>query len=596
MKRDLTENAARLLRPSLRANAVLTVLAMLVLPQIIVAGWSLMERDLAGKLQWETRVTAEQAATVLEGSRSPRGDSGKSEPNPPAGALRSPDAALLGIASQWGTRIRVVDETGREIHDADADRGTDLVHQIGTLFFGPDGAPTLREYDETLGPVHQRPEVAKVTGWREAAAPRTVSEGATYLYPFGIARAPDAGATAPVSTLFRAPDLPSGPLPGEGNAAAGSPERAIETSCRTSPGAKLLVCHAALRVDIEGRPHVVYAQGSSRRAVRALYDLRYHLARLSVVMLPFALVFSWWMGRRMVRPIEWLRGRVLEKAKSANPRADIELGRVDEVGDLAKAFNDLLGALDDKRKENEAFVADLVHEFKNPVAAIRACAEGLEGGAPDEKRASRYAKILADSSGRLDALVSQFLELARAEAGLANEERSDVDVAALARGVTVAMESRYPAVVFTVDTSVSVVVHGVATRLDSVIRNLVDNAASFAMPRGDGVRGRVTIVVRREVLAGGSARAVIEVSDSGPGISATDLPRVFDRFFSKRARRAQPNDGASAREPTGTGLGLALVKAIADAHGGEASARSVPGEGATFRVVLPAVASSVSEG
>jgi two-component system sensor histidine kinase ChvG len=294
--------------------------------------------------------------------------------------------------------------------------------------------------------------------------------------------------------------------------------------------------------------------------VRALYDLRYHLARLSIVMLPFALAFSWWMGRRMVRPIEWLRERVLEKARSANPRADIDLRGGEEVRDLAEAFNDLLGALDEKRRANEAFAADLVHEFKNPVAAIRSAAESLKsGGAADEKRAARIAKILETSSAQLDALVSQFLELARAEAGMPNEDRVDVDLAALAQGIANAHANDQ--VRFDVNVEpVSVV--GVPTRLDSLVRNLIDNAASFA-----GENGEVRIRVRRE-----GEEAVLEVSDSGPGIPSADLPRVFDRFFSAR------------KQGRGTGLGLALVKATAEAHGGSVSAKS---EGATFTVRLP---------
>src|SRR5687767_11924932 len=111
------------------------VLAMLVLPQLIVVGWSFMERDIGGRLPWETRVSTEEK--------------------------------LGGVAYRWGTRIRIVAIDGKEKVDVDADRGTDLVHQIGTLFFGPDGAPTLREFDETLGPVPARMEVVKVTGWNE---------------------------------------------------------------------------------------------------------------------------------------------------------------------------------------------------------------------------------------------------------------------------------------------------------------------------------------------------------------------------------------------------------------------------------------------
>ncbi len=483
-------------------------LAMLVLPQIIVVGWSFMERDIGGKLQWETRSSVEEAAEALATGHSEK---------------------IEEISAKWGTRIRLVNKENVVVIDDDADRGTDVVHQVGTLFFGPDGAPTMRELDETFGPITRREEVSRVTGWTAGPPPP---------------------APVPEGTMHRAATPSS---------IGASPN--IETGCRTSPAGKLLVCHAAVAVTFEGAPHVLYAQESSRRAVRALYDLRYHLTRLSIVMLPFALAFSWWMGRRMVRPIEWLRARVLEKARSANPRADIDLRGGEEVRDLAEAFNDLLGALDTKRRANEAFAADLVHEFKNPVAAIRSAAESLaSGGAADEKRAARIAKILADSSAQLDALVSQFLELARAEAGMPNEDRVNVDLGALAAGI--AKASHQEDVRFLVDTT-PVTVVGVPARLESLVRNLIDNAASFA-----GDDGLVNVRVWKE-----GSEAILEVSDSGPGIPTVHLPRVFDRFFSAR------------KQGRGTGLGLALVKAVAEAHGGSVSARS---EGATFRVVLPA--------
>ncbi|MBX3224976.1 MAG: HAMP domain-containing histidine kinase [Labilithrix sp.] len=568
--------AARIsrLRPSLRANALLMVLAMLALPQLIVVGWSLMERDIGGKLQWEAKASADEAAEVLAGG-------GPAARPVDETTAREVEARLDEIATRWGTRVRVIDEAGATRFDADADRNTDLVHQIGTLFFGPDGAPTLRELDETLGPVPKRPEVVKATGWAtpDATAPRPLPEGSGHVYPFVPAPAPDDGSAAPVSNAFRE----SAP-PRDGST--------VVTGCRTSPAGKLLVCHAARATTLEGRPHVIYVQESSRRAVRALYDLRYHLARLSIVMLPFALLFSWWMGRRMARPIEWLRERVLEKARSANPRADIDLHGGDEVRDLAEAFNGLLGALDERRRANEAFVADLVHEFKNPVAAIRTCAESLASGAADEKRAARIARILSDSSGRLDALVSQFLELARAEAGLPREDRVEIDVGALAGGVTASVEPSFENVRFSVDAGPGAIVVGVAPRLDSLVRNLVDNAASFA-----GKGGEVRVVVRREpvasapngevvAIAPSGAIVAIEVSDTGPGIAAEDLPRVFDRFFTKRARASDEPEAASPQRD-GSGLGLALVKAVAEAHGGDVSARSTPGEGATFRVTLP---------
>ncbi len=543
---------------SLRTNAVLMVLAMLVLPQAIVVGWSAMERDIGGKLQWSAREAAQDAADALGAARAEGLDPVSTE------------ARLAEVAAHHTARIRVVRSDGTVRFDVDRDQGTDVVHQVGTLFFGPDGAPTLREFDETLGPLQRRPEIMKVTPWHEEGAPVApppLPEGTAHDYGFGVKRQNhDPGVAAPVSTLFRS----SAPPPAATD---------VETGCRTSPAFKLLVCHATRAVAVGDGIEAIYVQESSRRAVRALYDLRYQLLRLSLIMLPFALGFSWWMGRRMVHPIEWLRERVLEKARLANPRADLDPPPGDEVADLADAFNGLLGSLDERRRANEEFIADLVHEFKNPVAAIRTCAESLDSGGVDEKRAARLSKILADSSTRLDALVSQFLELARAEAGMPNEPRAPVDLAALARGVTHAIEQSHPEVRFAIDADAPATVVGVEPRLDSVVRNLVDNAASFA-----GAGGEVRVSVKPDPED--ARQVVLEVCDSGPGIPQKDLPHMFERFFTTRAVAgggAEP----SARKQKGTGLGLALVKAVAEAHGGHVSARSAAGRGTTFRVVLP---------
>ena len=544
-------------RTPLKTNAVLMVLAMLVMPQAIVIGWSAMERDIGGKLQWSARETAKDADHILASAKIDKLDAQQTEER------------LAEVAARHTARIRVVRMDGSERLDVDRDQGTDFVHVMGTWLFGPDGAPTLREFDETLGPVPKRPEIQKVTHWEIAGPPAAppLPEGSAHRYPFGAVRSAAPGGPAPVSTLFASASATPGP------------DAELETGCRTSPAGKLLVCHAARAITNGDATEVVYVQESSRRSVRALYDLRYQLLRLSLLMLPLALGFSWWMGRRMVRPIEWLRERVLEKARSANPRADLDPRPGDEVAELADAFNGLLASLDDRRRANEAFVADLVHEFKNPVAAIRTCAETLEAGAVDEKRAGRLARILADSSTRLDALVSQFLELARAEAGMPNEVRGPVDLAALARGVTSAIEEAHPDVRFTVVTDGLTTLVGVEPRLDSLVRNLVDNAASFA-----GVAGEVRVSVKRDPED--VRRVVLEVSDTGPGISEKDLPRMFERFFTTRAM-ANGTSEPSARKQKGTGLGLALVKAVAEAHGGSVSALSSPGSGATFRVRLP---------
>src|SRR3954469_12593354 len=135
------------------------VLAMLVLPQALVIGWSAMERDIGGKLQWSARETAKDTEAALWSAHVEGLDAAQTE------------ARLDEIATRYTARIRVVGVDGTERFDIDRDQGTDFVHRVGTWFFGPDGAPTLRECAEPLGPVPRRPEIQKVTHWEVPGPP-----------------------------------------------------------------------------------------------------------------------------------------------------------------------------------------------------------------------------------------------------------------------------------------------------------------------------------------------------------------------------------------------------------------------------------------
>lgn len=413
--------------------------------------------------------------------------------------------AIDAIARRHDVRIRVLDRKGRIGLDADHERGTRLFQRLGALMFGDDGAPTLREADALMGPLGDRAEIR----------------------------------------------------------AAWSAGRALD--CTPAASDLLLVCTA---IEVSGE-RLVHAQESSRRSARALHDLRYELVRLTLVLLPVALLLAWWLGWRTVRPIEQLRRQVLAQAARATPEGEIALARRDEIGDLARSFNTLLHALETRRAANEAFVADLVHELKNPIAAIRACADAIEPGHLDEARGVRLSRVLRDSTRRLDALATSFLELARAEAGMPNEAREELDLVELARATSSAAhgDERWRDRRIDVRADRPVRVHGVPGRLEAVVRNLVENALSFAATR-------VEIVVD-----GDDAFGTLSVIDDGPGLAPDVAPRVFDRFFTTRER--------SRDHAGGTGLGLALARAIVEAHGGTLAAENSKDGGARFVVRLP---------
>jgi len=409
-------------------------------------------------------------------------------------------ARLDAVARRYAVRLRLLDPSGAVLGDVDHESST-WSKRLGDLVFEEDGAPTLRDYDATLPPFAERPDFA--------AALR------------------------------------------DGQVA----------SCDTNPGRTLLVCQALRTATLPGgAQRVVSVEQSSRRSIRALYDARYQLLKLTLFGLVLATLLGWWLGRRIVHPIEDLRAAVLDRVDTPLAATPLRTTRRDEIGDLSGAFDTLLAEVAARSRANEGFVADLAHEMKNPIAAIRAVSERLDG-ASDPARAERLVRILADSTTRLDALVTGLLELARAEGGLPGEAREPVDGAALLGGLldTLRADPRWT-VTFALDAEPAWV-DAVPGRLEAALRNLLLNAASFA---------ERTVAVR--VTGGPTVR--IAVSDDGPGLAPEDRDHVFDRFFTRRAE--------------GTGLGLPLARAVVEAHGGQIDVASTPGAGATFTVTLPA--------
>ncbi len=317
------------------------------------------------------------------------------------------------------------------------------------------------------------------------------------------------------------------------------------------------------------RPFVVHVQKTSLRAVGPVYALRDRMLRLTFFMVTLATVVAFYLSRQLSKPLARLRDKTLEKATAAHAVADLPEDADDEIAQVGRSFNVLLRALDDRRRATSAFMADAVHEVKNPVAAIRAAAEALSSGEAPPERQQRIARIVQESATRLDRLVSELLELARAEAGMPGEERATVDLVPLARAVaeSVSSDPRFARVkIAATCTAEHAPVDGVASRLEAVLRELLANGASFCEESG-GVVAIAVAVDEDHVTA--------RVEDDGPGIAAHDLAHVFDRFFTTRAERK------------GTGLGLAMVKAVVEAHGGRVTASSGPDRGARFTVRLP---------
>ncbi len=224
------------------------------------------------------------------------------------------------------------------------------------------------------------------------------------------------------------------------------------------------------------------------------------------------------------------------------------------------------------------FVANASHELRTPLTAIRGFAETLRDGAlarPDVAR--RFVESIGDNAVRLSRIVDDLLELSRAESPDARFDLVPVDARDAARKVLEALEGKALAkrIELALEDGDAVLAVADADALDQILINLVDNAIKYT-PSDGRVRVRVT---RDET------RAVIEVRDTGPGIPAHHLPRIFERFYRVDAGRS--------RQQGGTGLGLSIVRHLATRIHAEVRVESQLGHGSTFRVSMPLRAASV---
>jgi two-component system phosphate regulon sensor histidine kinase PhoR len=221
------------------------------------------------------------------------------------------------------------------------------------------------------------------------------------------------------------------------------------------------------------------------------------------------------------------------------------------------------------------FVANVSHELKTPLTAIRGYAETLRDGALDEPpTAKRFTERILNQCRRLQELLDDLLILSRLEGVDASLERGPVSLDAVARHAVELLGpvAREKGVGIELKEEPLPQIQGDAGGLERLLLNLIDNAIKYSRPDG-----RITVSVGR---CGGDA--LLEVSDTGIGIPPESIPRIFERFYRV--------DKGRAREEGGTGLGLAIVKHIAQAHGGQVDVESRAGHGSTFRVRLPLAA------
>lgn len=353
----------------------------------------------------------------------------------------------------------------------------------------------------------------------------------------------------------------------------------------TRGGPRSLTLYSALPVrgGREGDQVVgaVLVSQSTFRILRALYDVRLDVFKVVLLSMIVAAVLSLLVSTTIARPLKALRNEANDLLDRRGRLKGRFRGseRLDEIGDLARALEQLTARLEGHLRFIETFASDVSHEIKNPLAAVRTATEML-AEVDDPVDRARFLGIAQREVARMEQLLSAMREITEIDARLEAETTADVDLGDLLARIVEGFRLRVPEglKIGLRLPPTAVQVAASRERLTQVFENLLDNAASLAKP------GTEIQIELDEILP---FAAIVTVSDRGPGIPDEHLHRIFDRFFTWR-----PNDSAApASRARHTGLGLAIVKAIVEGYGGTVSARNRPEGGAAFEVRLLAVPS-----
>jgi signal transduction histidine kinase len=309
---------------------------------------------------------------------------------------------------------------------------------------------------------------------------------------------------------------------------------------------------------------------SLRQVDTTLNELATLIAISILAGLATATIGGWFIAGNVLDPIDrvTLAAQKITRARDLGRRIEVP-ATIDEVGRLALTVNEMLARIEELFRVQQRFVADVSHELRSPLTAVRGNLDLLKRQSiqdPDER--AQMIDAMDSEIARMSRLISDLLLLARQDAGVPIAKHPiELDTLLLevyrqaqltARGVRITLGAEDQAIIV-----------GDRDRLKQVLLNLVDNAIKYT-PQG----GEVTLALTKE-----EEWVKIAVQDTGIGIAPENMPNLFDRFYRV--------DKARSRDAGGTGLGLAIAKSVVDAHNGKITVESIPGRGSIFTVWLP---------
>ena len=281
------------------------------------------------------------------------------------------------------------------------------------------------------------------------------------------------------------------------------------------------------------------------------------------------LVLTAYTAVRITRPLTEL-ANAAKRLAQGDMSVKVRVYADDEIGEVSRAFNSMVDALQTMEEQRKGFVANVSHELRSPITSIAGYLQGMLDGTIPQEEHQKYMQVVYDETQRLTRLIRDLLDLSRIESGNVPMNPVDFNINELMRRVLIKYEGRLDEKNMEVEAEFAdepCMVHADMDRIEQVVSNLVDNAIKFC-----GQYGKLTLETRWE-----GDLCTVTVADDGAGIDEKDLPHVFDRFYTvDKAHTAGK----------GTGLGLSIVKQILLQHGHDITVESVKGEGTRFAFQL----------
>jgi len=278
------------------------------------------------------------------------------------------------------------------------------------------------------------------------------------------------------------------------------------------------------------------------------------------------------LRRQVTKPLRRLDDATRRIAEG-NLTERVKVESTDELGHLAASFNEMAESLEASERTKKRMIADVAHELRTPITAVRSVLEGLRDGLiqpTEEAFTGLHNRILL-----LTRLVGDLHQLALADAGRLSVERAPCAIGSIVGGIVETIGAQAEDSGLRLEATIAPnlpLLEADAHRVEQVLLNLLANAIRHT-PEGGSLR------IAAERLGD---EVLVSVCDTGPGVAPGDLPHVFDRFY-----RADPARASSEDATTSAGLGLPIAKALVEAHGGRIWAENAPHGGACFRFTLP---------